>query len=101
MASTALNTQIRSSNVYLGLDDRGIGATDVTTLSNAEYEAMIFIKNNVETDLELKDFNIKRVINVNKISLSEYTLKGEDYINKYYYYKLDEEYLENIKKYYI
>lgn len=60
-----------------------------------------FFKNKVNTDLEIKDFNLKKIININKINLSEYILKGEDYINKYYYYKLDEEYLENIKKYYI
>lgn len=60
-----------------------------------------YFKSNVETDLEIKDFNIKSIINVNNIGLREYTLKGYDYVNKYYYYKLDSEYLENVKKYYI
>lgn len=60
-----------------------------------------FLKNNINTDVSLKDFNVKKIINVNTINLNEYTLKGEGYIDKYYYYKLDDEYLENIKKYYI
>lgn len=60
-----------------------------------------FMKKHVETDITLKDINIKKLINVNKITVREYTLKGEDYINKYYYYKLDMNYLEKIKKYYV
>lgn len=60
-----------------------------------------FVKKHVETDINFKDFNVKELINVNKITLREYTLKGEDYINKYYYYKLDMDYLEKIKKYYV
>lgn len=60
-----------------------------------------YAKENAQTDLNLTDFNIKRIINVKQIKLNEYTLKGESYINKYYYYKLDSNYLEKIKKYYI
>jgi len=60
-----------------------------------------YIKKNVKTDLKLTDFNIKKLINVKQIELSEYTLKGEDYIDKYYYYKVDPTHLEKIKKYYI
>lgn len=60
-----------------------------------------YIGDSLETDLKLKDFNIKKIINKKQIYLNEYTLKGTDYINKYYYYKLDYDYLEKIKKYYI
>lgn len=60
-----------------------------------------YIKRSVKTDIELKDLNIKELINVQQIHLREYTLKGKDYINVYYYYKLDSKYLEKIKKYYI
>ena len=55
----------------------------------------------VKTDLELTDFNFKKMIRVKHFQISEYTLKGEDYVDKYYYYKLDPIYLEKIKKYYI
>lgn len=58
------------------------------------------VKIYIYTDLELKDFNIKKALNVNQIKLNEYTLIGEDFINDYYYYKLDKNYLEKIKKYY-
>lgn len=67
-------------------------------------EKMIFynyVKKIVKTDLTFKDLNVKKIINVQQITLNEYTLKGEDYINTYYYYKLDPSYLEKIKKYYI
>lgn len=60
-----------------------------------------YVKENIKTNIELKDFNIKEIISVQHIELNEYTLKGEEYINKYYYYKLDDAYLEKIKKYYI
>lgn len=60
-----------------------------------------YAKQNIKTDLKFNDLNIKKLINVKQIELSEYTLKGEGYINKYYYYKLDHSYLEKIKKYYI
>lgn len=60
-----------------------------------------YFKENVKTDLSIKDINLKKITNVQQINLKEYTLKGEDYINKYYYYKLDPIYLEKIKKYYI
>ena len=60
-----------------------------------------YFRNVVETDIKLKDLNIKKLINVKQINLDEYTLKGEDYINIYYYYRLDLKYLEKIKKYYI
>ena len=60
-----------------------------------------YINNVVRTNVKLKDINVKKIINVKQIQLSEYTLKGKDYINEYYYYKLDAEYLEKIKKYYI
>ena len=60
-----------------------------------------YIKGKVKTDIKLKDLNINELINVQQIRLNEYTLKGEDYINVYYYYKLDSKYLEKIKKYYI
>lgn len=60
-----------------------------------------YAKKNIKTDLNFRNVNIKKLINVKQISLSEYTLKGEDYIDKYYYYKLDSSYLEKIKKYYI
>lgn len=60
-----------------------------------------YAKETVRTDLKIKDINLKRIINIQQIYLNEYTLKGEDYINKYYYYKLDVVYLEKIKKYYI
>ena len=76
-------------NKYLGL-----GVIDKIKFYN-------YAKENVQTDLKLTNFNIKKIINVKQINLNEYTLKGEDYINKYYYYKLDLDYLEKIKKYYI
>lgn len=60
-----------------------------------------YAKNIVKTDIELKNINLKEIININQIELNEYTLRGEDYIDKYYYYKLDLLYLEKIKKYYI
>ena len=60
-----------------------------------------YAKNKVKTDLKLRDMNIKKIINVKQFEIREYTLKGEDYIDKYYYYKLDPIYLEKIKKYYI
>ena len=60
-----------------------------------------FAKKNIKTDIEIKDFNLKKIINMKQIELNEYTLKGEDYVDKYYYYKLDSSYLEKIKKYYI
>ena len=50
LAAASLNTQMRSSNIYLGLDDRGIGADDVTTLSSYEYEAMMYIRDNIDKD---------------------------------------------------
>lgn len=59
-----------------------------------------YAKKIINTDLNLSDINIKKLINVQQITISEYTLKGEDYINTYYYYKLDPAYLEKIKKYY-
>lgn len=61
-----------------------------------------YMKNKLVTDLEISDFNFKKMINSKEIKLNEYTLKGEDYFNKYYYYyKLDISYLEKIKKYYV
>jgi len=60
-----------------------------------------YVKKNIKTNLNFTDFNIKKIINVKQIQLREYTLRGEDYIDTYYYYKLDSEYLEKIKKYYI
>lgn len=60
-----------------------------------------YAKEMVKTDIQVKDFNLKKTINIKQIKISEYILKGEDYIDKYYYYKLDEVYLEKIKKYYI
>jgi anionic cell wall polymer biosynthesis LytR-Cps2A-Psr (LCP) family protein len=60
-----------------------------------------YVKKVLNTDIELRDLNIRKLINVQQILLDEYTLKGEDYINTYYYYKLDLQYLEKIKKYYI
>ena len=60
-----------------------------------------YVKNIVRTDLEIEDFNVKSLINVNKLLINEYTLKGEGYIEDYYYYKLDNNFLEKIKKYYI
>ncbi len=53
------------------------------------------------TDINIKDINVKKLVNVQQINLEEYTLKGENYYNKYYYYKLDISYLEKIKKKYI
>ena len=60
-----------------------------------------YAKKSITTDISITDINIKSLINVKQINLVEYTLKGEDYINTYYYYKLDSSYLEKIKKYYI
>lgn len=60
-----------------------------------------YVKKILETDLSIEDFNIKKIININNLTINEYTLKGEDYKNIYYYYKLDVQYLEKIKKYYI
>lgn len=60
-----------------------------------------YAKNIIDTDLKIKDINVKKIIGAQQINLKEYTLKGEDYINTYYYYKLDLVYLEKIKKYYI
>lgn len=60
-----------------------------------------YAKKIVSTDLEIKDINLKKLINIQQINLNEYTLKGEDYFSTYYYYKLDYEYLEKIKKFYI
>ena len=60
-----------------------------------------YAKKNIKMDLTLKDINIKETIKVKQIELNEYTLKGEDFIDTYYYYKLDLPYLEKIKKYYI
>lgn len=60
-----------------------------------------YCKENIITDIDIKDVNIKSLIKVNNVKISEYTLKGEDYFNTYYYYKLDDEYLEKIKKMYI
>ena len=60
-----------------------------------------YAKKIVQTDVSIDDFNIKKMINVNHLTIHEYTLKGEDYKNVYYYYKLDTQYLEKIKKYYI
>ena len=60
-----------------------------------------FAKKVVKTDMDLTDFNLKKMISVKHFEISEYTLKGEDYIDKYYYYKLDPIYLEKIKKCYI
>ena len=34
--------------------------------------------------------------NINKLLINEYTLKGEDYIKDYYYYKIDNNFLEKI-----
>lgn len=59
-----------------------------------------YFKNKVNSDIKISDLNLKSLISVNKITFDEYILRGEDYINKYYYYKLDQEYLEKIKKYY-
>lgn len=60
-----------------------------------------YARKNVNTNLKISDFNFKKIINIKQIEFNEYTLKGEDYINTYYYYKLDAQYLEKIKKYYI
>lgn len=60
-----------------------------------------YAKKIIKTDISLNDLNIKEIISGKQIDLKEYTLKGEDYIDTYYYYKLDKEYLENVKKYYI
>ena len=60
-----------------------------------------YAKKNIKTDLNFTSFKIKDLIKAKQFQLSEYTLKGEDYIDKYYYYKLDPKYLEKIKKYYI
>lgn len=60
-----------------------------------------YVNDVVKTDIELKNLNIRKLINVQQITLNEYTLRGKDYINIYYYYKLDLQYLEKIKKYYI
>lgn len=60
-----------------------------------------YAKKLVKTDLKIEDFNIKSIININKLLINEYTLKGEDYIKDYYYYKIDNNFLEKIKKYYI
>lgn len=60
-----------------------------------------YAKEHVKTDITMSDLNIKRLINMNQLTLNEYTLKGEDYTDVYYYYKLDPQYLEKIKKYYI
>jgi len=60
-----------------------------------------YINEIIETDLSIKNINVKKVVNMQQINLSEYTLKGEDYYDTYYYYKLDICYLEKIKKYYI
>lgn len=60
-----------------------------------------YAKKIIKTDISLNDLNLKKIISSKQINLKEYTLRGEDYINGYYYYKLDEEYLEKIKKYYI
>lgn len=59
-----------------------------------------YAKKRINTDLNISDINIKKIINVKQIEIFEYTLRGEDYINVYYYYKLDAIYLEKIKKYY-
>lgn len=67
-------------------------------------EKIKFIKllsKTVDTNINIKDINLKKTINIQQITLEEYTLKGEDYYNKYYYYKLDPIYLEKIKKKYI
>ena len=66
---------------------------------NSEREKMLLKIQ--ELDFALNDLNLKKIISSKQINLKEYTLRGEDYINGYYYYKLDEEYLEKIKKYYI
>lgn len=60
-----------------------------------------FTRQIVDTNIEIKDINVKKIINIQQINLDEYTLKGEDYYNQYYYYKLDKAYLEKIKKIYI
>ncbi len=60
-----------------------------------------YFKKRVDTDIGLDDLNIKKLINIKQIKLNEYTLKGEGFIDTYYYYKLDQEHLEKIKKYYI
>lgn len=60
-----------------------------------------YAKKNIKTDVTIRDFNVKKIVGVKQFEIREYTLKGEDYINGSYYYKLDKSYLEKIKKFYI
>ena len=60
-----------------------------------------YAKKSVSTNIEFKKINYKNLINMKQIKLNEYTLKGKDYYNRAYYYKLDNKYLEKIKKIYI
>lgn len=60
-----------------------------------------FIKNRVETDINMNDLNLNALASMNNITMEEYTLKGKGVLKDLYYYELDPENLAKIKKMYI
>ena len=57
-----------------------------------------FIKNRVETDINMNDLNLNALASMNNITMEEYTLKGKGVLKDLYYYELDPENLAKIKK---
>lgn len=60
-----------------------------------------FIKNRVETDINMNDLNLNALASMNNITIEEYTLKGRGVLKDLYYYELDPENLSKIKKIYL